>query len=294
MRFIYKPNAKCNLCKLGLSRHLLFLGSLLCCLQYMLSSQAIAGARVNTPGQIKLFLNRQTSREEVKKSALPSPFRDIKNIVENQAYIEHGWRPDITLTGNIVFSVHQTGKNSQKTHWLEVGMRHKADWAKLNIIPLKFDSPHPHKNMSKAASIKFGLVHEDGCRSITGLNLALSQGEKIQISNLNYLELLVEINQELVIWSSEAGFYRARNKIMLGKKGVSLNYHRLDSFGFGENPRSEHIGYLEFEFPATILLGKDVPKTAIVKFGKSENIRKGIETSKGDGFYLQLKFDLKP
>lgn len=171
-------------------------------------------------------------------------------------------------------------------------MRHKADWAKLNIIPSKFNSRHQHGNMSKAASIKFGLVREDGYQSRTGLNLALSQGEKIQISKLKDLELLVEINQELMIWSLEAGFYRAHNKIMLGKKGVSLNYHRLDSFGFGENPWSEHKGYLEFEFPAAILLGKNAPKTAIVKIGTGENIRKGIETSNGNDFYLQLTFDL--
>jgi len=41
---------------------------------------------------------------------------------------------------------------------------------------------------------------------------------------------------------------------------------------------------LEFEFPAAILLGKNAPKTAIVKLGTGENIRKGIETSNGNGF----------
>ena len=72
-------------------------------------------AKVNTPEQIKLFLTQQTRREEVEKSALSSPFRDIRNITENHAYIEYGWHPEITLTGNIVISDHQMGKNNQRT-----------------------------------------------------------------------------------------------------------------------------------------------------------------------------------
>ncbi|MDP6223013.1 MAG: hypothetical protein QF505_03985 [Candidatus Micropelagos thuwalensis] len=41
---------------------------------------------------------------------------------------------------------------------------------------------------------------------------------------------------------------------------------------------------MEFEFPAAILLGKNAPKTAIMKLGTVENVRKGIETSNGSGF----------
>ncbi|HCV49601.1 MAG TPA: hypothetical protein DGQ22_07275 [Rhodobiaceae bacterium] len=266
----------------------------MCCLQYILTSPLMAGAWVNTPEQIKLFLTQQTRREEVEKSALSSPFRDIRNITENHAYIEYGWHPEITLTGNIVISDHQMGKNNQRTQWLEVGVRHKADWAKTNIIPLKFDFRHQHKNISKAASIKLGLVRDEGYDTRTGLNIALSQGEKIQISRFNYLELLLEINQELILWSSEDGFYRAHNKIILSKKGVSLNYHRLDSFGFGENSQSEHIDYFEFEFPAALLFGETLPKTTFVKIGRGENTRKGTQTSSGNSVYLQLKFDLIP
>jgi hypothetical protein len=85
----------------------------------------------------------------VEKSPFPSPFRDIRNITENHAYIEYGWHPDITLTGNIVVSDHQTGRTNQTTQWIEVGVRHKADWAKLDIIPLKFDDRHQQKRPAK-------------------------------------------------------------------------------------------------------------------------------------------------
>ena len=115
MRFLNEPNAKFNFCTLGLCRYFLTLGSVLCCLPHFLFSPAIAGAWVNHPGQIKLFLTQQTTREKVEKSPFPSPFRDIRNITENHAYIEYGWHPDITLTGNIVVSDHQTGRTNQTT-----------------------------------------------------------------------------------------------------------------------------------------------------------------------------------
>lgn len=92
----------------------------------------------------------------------------------------------------------------------------------------------------------------------------------------------------------EDGFYRAHNKIILSKKGVSLNYHRLDSFGFGENSQSEHIDYFEFEFPAALLFEETLPKTTFVKIGRGENSHKGTETSSGKSVYLQQKFDLIP
>ena len=294
MRFLNEPNAKFNFCTLGLSKYFLPLGSVLYCLPHFLFSPAIAGAWVNNPGQIKLFLTQQTTREEVKKTPFPSPFRDIRNITENHAYIEYGWHPDITLTGNIVVSDHQTGKTNQTTQWFEVGVRHKADWAKLDIIPLKFDDRHQHKQAGKAASIEIGLVRDEGYNSRTGFNMALSQGEKIQISRLRHLELFLEINQELVLWSSQDGFYRAHNKIMLSKKGVSLNYHRLDNFSFGENSQSEHTGYFEFEFPAFIFLGGILPETTIVKIGKGENRRKGFQTISSNSVYLQIKIELMP
>ena len=294
MRFLNEPNAKFNFCTLGLCRYFLTLGSVLCCLPHFLFSPAIDGAWVNHPGQIKLFLTQQTTREKVEKSPFPSPFRDIRNITENHAYIEYGWHPDITLTGNIVVSDHQTGRTNQTTQWIEVGVRHKADWAKLDIIPLKFDDRHQQKKASKAASIELGLVRDEGYNSRTGLNMALSQGEKIQISRLSHLELFLEINQELVLWSSQDGFYRAHNKIMLSKKGVSLNYHRLDNFSFGENSQSEHTRYFEFEFPAFIFLGGILPETTIVKIGKGENRRKGFQTNSSNSVYLQIKIELMP
>ena len=291
MRFLNEPNAKFNFCTLGLCQYFLTLGSILFCLPYFLFSQAIAGAWVNNPGQIKLFLTHQATREEVEKSPFPSPFRDIRNITENHTYIEYGWHPNITLTGNIVVSDHQTGKSNQTNQWFEVGVRLKADWAKLDIIPLKFDDPHQQKKAGKAASIELGLVQDEGYNSRTGLNMALSQGQKIQISRLSHLELFLEINQALVLWSSQDGFYRAHNKIMLSKKGVSLNYHRLDDFSFGENAQSENTGYFEFEFPASIFLGGILPETTIVKIGKGENRRKGFQTISGNSVYLQIKIE---
>ena len=124
--------------------------------------------------------------------------------------------------------------------------------------------------------------------------MALSQGEKIQISRLSHMELFLEINQKLVLWSSQDGFYRAHNKIMLSKKGVSLNYHRLDYFSFGENSQSEHTGYFEFGFPVSMLLGRILPETTIVKIGKGEKRRKGFQTISGNSVYLQIKIELKP
>lgn len=86
----------------------------------------MAGAWVNTPEQIKLFLTQQIRREEIEKSVLSSPFRDTRNITENHACIEYGWHPEIILSGNIVISDHLMGKDNQRTQWLEVGVRHKA------------------------------------------------------------------------------------------------------------------------------------------------------------------------
>jgi hypothetical protein len=93
MRFLNEPNAKFNFCTLGLCRYFLTLGSVLCCLPHFLFSPAIAGEWVNHPGQIKHFLTQQTTREEVEESSFPSPFRDIRNITENHAYIEYGLAP---------------------------------------------------------------------------------------------------------------------------------------------------------------------------------------------------------
>ncbi len=297
MRFISKPHAKLKFCSLGpcsqfvvLMRVILICG--LCGLALLFPGQASAGAWVNAHEQLKLFLTQQKTREWVKKSPYPSVFREVRKATEKQAYLEYGWRPDVTLTGNIILSNHTTGPHHLETKWLGAGIRHKADWAKLDIIPFKSEFRNQHKKISKAASIEFGLRQDEGYHSRTGISLALSQGEKIEVARLDYLELLVEVNQELVLWSSDEGFYRAHNKIMLTKDGFSLNYNRLDSFSFGEKLHNDHIGYWEVAFPAALFFGKTLPENTSVKLGKGDGFRKGYETASGERIYLQLKFDL--